>query len=427
MAKNKNAYKNSITAAGKKADKSKSESSYQGKAPKTDGKEVSAAPLKKGKLSSDQTSQKAADAKKEKKFSALTDTSGVDGYFRPEVAVSRWKLGYEVFMGNFMKMIGLNVLMLVFVAPILILLFLRTSTIYYNASISPFSANMGVGYLPFTTMLGLEESINYSANYQFFMWLPLAALFLGIGISGGMYVMRNLVWGESVPVFKTFFRGIKKNVLYVLIATAVYSVILSGSFIVISNIDYTGAVDGWQWYYTLFKVILYVVIGLTSLHYLAMVSMTVTYTGNFFALLKNTFVFTIVLLPLNLFFGVMALAAYAIMLFGQSALSLALILIMFLGNSFAMLVWTTYSQWIYSKFVDGKVKTYDATEDEIKKHASRAKEAKPEDEGYTEVGKSGSIMDGVTPVTDYDVTVGSLDEVFTRKDIENISKSKDNL
>lgn len=375
---------------------------------------------------------KAKPVKKEdkvKKPLALTDTSGVDGYFRPEVAVGRFKLGYEVFMGNFMKIIGLNFMMVLFMAPLFVLLFLRISTIYANASVSPFSANMGVGYLPYAAVLGLEQSIVYYANYNFFMWLPLAALVLGVGMSGGMYVMRNLCWGESVSVLKTFWQGIKKNILPMLASIVIYSLILSVSFMVISHIDLTTAINGSAWYYVLFKVLLYVLIGFSTLHFLAMASMVVTYKGNYFAFMKNCFIFTVVLLPLNAFFAVLALLPFAILLLGNEALSLASILIMFLGASFTMLVWTVYSQWIYDKFVKGRVKSYEATADEIQKHdeRERQKSTAKEEEGYTEVGKSKTTLDKVKPVTDYDNTVEDLGEVFSREDLEKLQDSKNNL
>ncbi len=364
-----------------------------------------------------------------KKPIALQDTSGVDGYFRPEVAVGRFKLGYEVFMGNFMKIIGLNFMMVLFLAPLFLLLFLRISTIYANASVSPFSANMGVGYLPYAAVLGLEESIIYYANYNFFMWLPLASLVIAVGLSGGMYVMRNLCWGESVNVLKTFWQGIKKNVLPMLATAAIYSIILSLSFMVISHIDLTIAVSGFKWYYVLFKVLLYVLIGFSSIFFLTMASMIVTYKGNYFALMKNSLTFTVILLPLNLFFAVFALLPFAILLLGTQAISLAAVLIMFLGASFTMLVWTVYSQWIYDKFVKGRVKSYEATEDEIKKHDQREqqKTSAKEEEGYTEVGKAKTTLDKIKPVTDYDVTISDVGEVFTREDIDKLNQSKNNL
>lgn len=364
-----------------------------------------------------------------KKQIALTDTSGVDGYFRPEVAVSRFKLGYEVFMGNFMKIVGLNFMMVLFMAPLFVLLFLRISTIYANASISPFSANMGVGYLPYAAVLGLEQSIVYYANYNFFIWLPVAALVLAVGLSGGMYVMRNLCWGESVSVLKTFWQGIKKNLLPMLATAAIYSVILSVSFMVISHVDLTAAVNGSAWYYILFKVLLYALIGFATIFFLTMASMVVTYKGNYFAFMKNSLRFTVVLLPLNAFFAVFALLPFGILLLGNEALSLASILIMFLGASFTMLVWTVYSQWIYDKFVKGRVKSHEATADEIRKHDQREqqKTSAKQEEGYTEVGKGRTTLDNVKPVTDYDVRIDDVGEVFTREDIDKLNQSKNKL
>lgn len=383
----------------------------------------------KGNKANKEVKKEKATPKKEVKPISLTDTSGVDGYFRPEVAVGRWKLGYEVFMSNFMKMVGINLLMLLFLAPLLILLFLRISTILSNATMSPISSNMGVGYLPHASQLGLEQSIVYYANYNFFMWLPLAAVVLAVGLSGGMYVMRNLCWGESVPVVKTFFKGIKKNVLPMLASIAIYTVVLAVSGILISHIDLTMAITGTTWYYILFKVLLFIVIGYFTLIFMAMMSMVVTYTGNFFSIIKNCFVITTVLLPVNLFFAVFALIPFLLLFLGMQALSLASIVIMFLGASFTMLVWTTYSQWLYDKFLNGRVSKHEATKEEIKSYQDRQvkKEVASKEEGYQEVGKTRSIMDGVQPVTDYDNTIDHLGEYFTAEDLDKLNQSKNKL
>lgn len=94
-----------------------------------------------------------------------------------------------------------------------------------------------------------------------------------------------------------------------------------------------------------------------------------------------------------------------------------------------MLVWTVYSQWIYDRFIQDKVQSYKASAEEINKHNSREKEKEvaKQEEGYREVGKSKSLMDGVAPVTDYDVQVNDLDEVFTRDDLAGALQSKDKL
>ncbi len=368
---------------------------------------------------------------KERKPIALTDTSGVDGYFRPEVAVGRWKLGYEVFMGNFMKMIGINFIMLLFMLPIFILLFMRMSTIYANSAMSPFSANLGIGFMPYPAVLGLEESIVYYANYNFFLWLPLAALVLGVGLSGGMYLMRNICWGESVTVGKTFFQGIKKNILPMLATVAIYTVLLAVCAIAISHINLTIAITGKVWYWILLKVVIYIVLAYITLIFMSMVSLTVTYTGNYFSLLKNAFIITSipVLLPVNAFFAALALIPFILLFFGMQALMLSSIIIMFLGAAFTMMVWTVYNQWIYDRMLNGRVKAHEATAEEVAKHETRTK-AKEEDqakEGYQVVGKTASIMDGVKPITDYDTTIYDMEDMYTRGDIEKVDKSKTEL
>lgn len=41
--------------------------------------------------------------------------------------------------------------------------------------------------------------------------MPLAAVIAAIGVAGGAYVIRNMVWTEGIFVANDFWRGIKQN------------------------------------------------------------------------------------------------------------------------------------------------------------------------------------------------------------------------
>ncbi len=362
------------------------------------------------------------------KAPSLTDTSGVDGYFRPEYSGSRWSQGTELFMGNFTKMIGLNFLMLIFIAPILYFLFVRFTNVLSSASQAPFTSNMGVGYLPFTQMLGYEESILMRYNTIFFMLLPILGVWLSIGLSGGLYVMRNMAWGESITIFKGFFSGVKKNFLPIFIATLIYTLIFSISAVGISYLNYHMVVVSKEWYHVVFKVVLYIVIGYSTLFYLAELPLLVTYKGGFFPMLKNGFIISGVLIPLNAFFAALALLPFLLLFLGQSALGMSLILILFCGGAFFLVVWTVYNHWIYDKFINGKVAAYTPTDEDVKKkeerEASSGVSGASAEQGYTEVGQKTSVLSSVAPVTDYDAKLHDVSGIFTRSDLEKLAKSK---
>ena len=61
---------------------------------------------------------KQKETKKEKYSVGLTDVSGKDGFYRPKIETGRWSLGMEIMRANFVKLIGFNLFMLLFIAPI---------------------------------------------------------------------------------------------------------------------------------------------------------------------------------------------------------------------------------------------------------------------------------------------------------------------
>lgn len=357
--------------------------------------------------------------------SGLTDMSGVDGYFRPEHGVNRWSLGTQLIMGNFLQTIGLNFLMLLFFAPVLYLILSRAYTIMQSAKGSPFTSNMGIGYFPITNMVGLEESILYNANFTTFIWMPLAAIWLSVGLSGGLYLMRNLAWGENVTVIKGFISGVKKNFVPMLIETLLYSLVLSASVIMISYLNRDMAVNGTVWYLTLSKIALYVLIVLATLHFMSMISLIVTYKGSFFALFKNAMVLSTVLSPLNAIFAAFSLLPF-IMLFFSGTMTFGVMLILMFGATFFLVVWTLYNQWVYEKFLDQRVERYKASREEEEQHENRKKAATnaSAQNGYVAVGTKQSGLAGVKAVTDYEVGLTAIEGAFTRDSLVKAEQEK---
>ncbi|MBO4572482.1 MAG: hypothetical protein J5762_01770 [Clostridia bacterium] len=376
-----------------------------------------------------------APAKKKEGYSkGLTDISGRDGFYRNQINVGRWAYGADIFRSNLSKIIGLNLMMLVFVAPIAYFLFVRYSQQFTLAHSAPFAGNVGVGYTPFPNLVALEESINLDINMYFFLKLPLMALWLGIGLSGGMYVMRNICWGEEVRLFKDFWLGIKRNIVPVTITTILFSIVFASAFIAISYVDYSGATAGGKtWYQIVFKVLLIIAAVYVSLWFMTMLSLNVTYKGGYFSMMRNGVLLTTVLLPVNIFFAAFALLPFVFFFIGSSFLLFGAMAVIIIGVSFFMFVWTAYSQWVYDKFVNINVKnTYVPTEADIK--LKKEREAKTtsaaEDESYDTVGAPAAAQVNyikvAKPIND-DVTVSDLPTKFTLGDIKKVKESKGDM
>ncbi len=368
----------------------------------------------------------------EKAYSkGLTDISGKDGFYRNKINGSRWSYGSELFRTNFTKMIGLNLLMLIFVGPIFFFLLQRFAQIFTLAHSAPFTANLGVGYLPFTSLIAQEELILLSANKNFFQILPLLCLWLSVGLSGGLYIMRNLAWGEEVTIFRDFFLGIKRNFLPVMLATLLFSLIFSSAGFGVYQLKYMMALNGTTWYQVMFQVFLIIAMVFIALWLLMALSMAVTYKSSFFNLIKNSVLVTTVLLPLNLFFAALALLPFLLFFLDTTFFAMAVILSAILGISYCMLTWTVYSQWVFDKFINNNVKNaYKPTEKELA--AKRAKdEAKQtvQDDGYVTVGESTfeGVPSDIKPITDDTEKVYELGEMFTRSDLTKLKDSKSEL
>ena len=379
--------------------------------------------------------KKAPEKKRISYSKGFTDVSGMDGFYRNNINMGRWSYAVEIFKNNFARLVGLNLIMLLFVAPIVYLLFVRDSQQFTLVSSAPFSANLGVGYAPYANLLAQQELIMMTVNTNFFIYIPLVAIWLAVGLSGGMFVMRNIVWGEDVSLIKDFILGVKRNYFKVLAYTVFFALLFSAAWIGLSYLDYVGALGGGKtWYQIVFKILLIILIVLISLWFLTALPMTVTFKGDLFATFKNGVLITGVLIPINLFFAILALLPFALLIFGSSFLMISVMVLAIIGVSYFMLVWTVYSQWVYEKFVNPTVKDkYKPTEEEIRKKTLR-EEAKANvhkaEEGYETVGEGGDYggegftFADVKPVTDTAVSVKELPEVFTIADMAALKESK---
>ena len=364
----------------------------------------------------------------EKYSGGFTDISGKDGFYRPKIEIGRWSLGAQLFKNNFTKLIGLNLFMLIFFAPIVAIVVFRFNFFYGQIAYLPFAANVGLGVQPDPHMVALSEGLVFLADRRYYLFLPLAALWLGVGMSGGMYLMRNLAWGERVRVYKTFLLGIKRNALTVVLGTLVFSLIITSCLLGLSYNDYLAAANGNKWYFVVAKVLLIIAIVYSSVWYLTFVSMGVTYKSGFGALIKNSVLVTTVILPVNLFFAALSLAVMALLLLGSAFRLLAMLAVLLIGVSYFMLVWTVYSQWVFDKFINPNIKNkYVPTEEEEQAKKVRDKLAKEVEErggGFITVGEGVMTELGeVTPLSE-GTEMFRFGENFTRKDIKDSSDRK---
>lgn len=358
-----------------------------------------------------------------------------DDYARSTLPTNRFSLFWDVFKNNFFKLMGVNVFILLFFLPVIFLFLQRSNLVLLSAEKIPFSSNLVTGYPIVPIRPGQEEAINLLANRWFYFMMPIAAIIASIGLSGGLYIIRNLIWTEGVLVVSDLWRGIKKNFLQIMEIALIYSVVLLITMVGANYLTYLQAV-GWShaWLLSAARVMCYVALGIATLMTMHMLTMSVTYKLSIFKLLNNSFVFSYALIIPNLFFGAIALLPFILLLaLPMSAFyGMWLILVVLLGFSFSFLVWMDYTQWAFDKFVNPRIEgarvnrgIYKGGESE-QESAAFKQYREQKKETLKQLAEDHLVSNPIKPIDD-DIVVEELPEHYTIKDLERLKAQKDKM
>ena len=344
-----------------------------------------------------------------------------ESYARSTLPTNRWSLGWDVFKTNKGKLFWLNLLTLLCALPLIAIFVLRY--VYKTAQVvaSPITANLS-GYPVYPATVGLEAQITLSINFKFFLIALIGILFLAIGVAGGFYVMRNMVWAEGVMIASDFWKGIKQNFFTVLFSLLFYFVILALSILSINMASLmlsTG--QGIRWLLIIAQVLSYVIIAIVSMMVMYMVTLGVTYKMSFLKLIRNSFILSIALIPTNVFFIAFAALWFFLMWLGKSLPILLIIfgfIVLIWGFSLFMLIWTDYSHWVFDTYINDKVPG-------AKKNRGIYKPNATEEDGEQIIFEKTKLNSSIKPITDYDVELYELPESFSRKDLQKLEETKE--
>ncbi len=343
-----------------------------------------------------------------------------ESYASSTLPTNRWQLGWDVFKTNTGKHFKINLLTLVFCLPFVALLFLVYVLRVGSAATLPFTQNMGIGYPSYTSTFGLSAQLTLSSSVEFFKYVVVAIAVGAVGLSGGFYVMRNMVWAEGVMVGSDFFKGVKKNYFVVFFSLLFYGLIAGLSVLSINMAQLMiDTCVGVRWLLVASQVITYILIGFATIMVMYMLTLGVTYKLSFGKLLKNSFILTIALLPTNVFFAALAALPFLLFTFNSALFtSIAVMLIIVWGLAIFMLVWTNYSNWVFDKFINDKVPG-------AKKNRGIYKQNAAENQTEDAIFEKTKLTSSIKPVTDYDVELYELPTSFSRKDLEKLEETKE--
>ncbi len=363
-----------------------------------------------------------------------------EDYARSTLPTSRWALFWDILKGRFWKLVLVNLMMLVTILPLVGIIIWRNLSIASQGYNPAFGAGMGVGYPVIPQIAGAAEYMIFQTDLRFFAMIVASMLIAALGISGGMYIIRNLIWTEGIFVANDFVRGIKRNYWNVLEALLIFSIVLFtarmagnlADYYVAANIQ--GSIRGWM---IASKVIGYILMCFALLICLWMISLGVNYKQGPWALFRNAVIMTIGTFPQTVVFAALAIWPVFLVIFGNTFVLVvgALIMILF-GISYMCLVWMDYSQWAFDRFVNPE-KGIQTGRGLYDKNKANNKGTQPKQDSALDSaamreykrqiiaqGKSKLVCRPIKPLDD-DLDVYQLPESFSRDDLRRLKESKD--
>ena len=358
-----------------------------------------------------------------------------EDYARSTLPTSRWALFWDILKGRFGKLVLVNLFMVVTFLPVAAVIVLRVLDIGANGAVGPYAGGLGVGYPVLPDLVGYAENIVFYSDLVWFGLLIPAAAIAAIGIAGGGYIIRNLIWTEGIFVANDFLRGIRRNYWNVLEAVLVFAVLLFLSRTMGNMADMLIALgvrnSGWL---IASKVVGYVIVAFAVLLMFWMISLGISYKQGPLALFRNAVVMTVGTFPQTIFFAILATWPIFLTLFGGTILTaLGIILMLLIGISYMLLVWLDYSQWAFDKFVNpnmgyatGRGLYNKDKQGKSEQAASPSMESAAMREYRRQIvamGKSKLVCRPIKPIDD-DLEVYQLPDSFSREDLQRLRDSK---
>ncbi len=344
----------------------------------------------------------------------------------------RWGETWDVVKSSFWKLVLINIFMLIGFLPGVGILIVRSMRIVSLGALAPTNSNTGIGYPATPDMQGLAESIYLSADLLFYPLLIVAGFIASVGVAGGAYSIKKLLNSHGQFSIKGFFRGIKLCYFNTVLPATIFLAFLVATFLIGDWKDYViasgGSAAGPIVAYV-FIIIATVLVGIFC-GWLFVVG--ISYRVSFLQLFKNAFVLIIGSPLQTIFFAGMALIPVWLYMVGSAVdiiKIISYIVFIFLGFSFILVIWLSFTQWVLDLYVTPNIKAAEAAA--VGKTAKQLESEKQQDEKRVAMellaaGKSELICKPILPISEENA-VRPLGKTFTRSDMENVKADRQKL
>ena len=356
-------------------------------------------------------------------------------YARSTLPTNRWQLFWDVFKGNFGKIVKINLLMLLFFVPLLAVLIFNSINSSTLGQVYPFGANVGIGYPAMPELQGIAEWIVVRTELATYIAIVITSIIASVGLAGGMYVIRNMIWTEGVFVANDFWRGVKLNYKNALQASVFFGLVLLVCMSLINFSNFTlaaGMISKTQRVFLYISQIMsYIVIVLSAFMTLWMIALGVNYKMGFFTMLKNSLLISIGTLIQTAFFAALAAIPYLLFLIGSSFfLVLAIFAVLLFALAYTLLVWLNFAQWVFDKFINPRIEGAKVGRGIYNKDGETSTDESHASVEYQRMllshGRSRLVARPIKPIDD-SLQVYELPQAFTREDLKRLRESKRNI
>ena len=357
-----------------------------------------------------------------------------EDYARSTLPTSRWALFWDILKGRFGRLVLINLLMVVTFLPLAAVIVWRVLAIGVQGTVGPYGSGLGVGYPVLPELVGYAEMSMFQADLLFFaLFIPAGAI-AALGISGGGYIIRNLIWTEGIFVANDFLRGIRRNYWNVLEAVLVLAVLLFVARTMGNLADWLVAIgaEGAGWLVAS-KIVGYIFVAFGILLFFWMISLGISYKQGPWALFRNAVVMTVGTFPQTVFFAALATWPIFLAMFAGGFFAvIGILLLLFFGISYMLLVWLDYSQWAFDKFINPTIGVatgrglYNKDKPRSGSSTAPAQDSAAMREYRRLIvaqGKSKLVCRPIKPIDD-ELEVYQLPESFSREDLEKLRQSK---
>ena len=271
--------------------------------------------------------------------------------------LNTWKFFGVLYRDNLWRVFGFSILMILCLAPVFAVLFLRaTQTSYLQLSLPMLN---GFG---FSTGVWADVGSYYAAemvkeSYLTGLYVAVSAMLFTLTLSGGFAVIRDAFWTgklSTVGVFKSMGKGIAANLGYAFVSTAIIAFSSYGIFALYQYMSLTLPL----WAAIVITVLLAIVAMFLFTYLLILCSVTVTYKQPiadsiddawrllWLNILPNIIHFMLALLPIPLYFVFQ----------GGMLQTLFLVVMLMFGGMYFPLVWQTHMMRTFALFHPVEVK-----------------------------------------------------------------------